>query len=161
MDGTFGLCDKRILLFILMGLDEDQKGFPLAFLLFSVPTGNKQTSAGYNTEILANLVKKWKISLGSCNGVAFTVIIAITDTDLIEWATLIRVFPDIWLLICKFHLQQCWRNHRNQEVKGKTPSHYYIKSQLSRLEDALVKTTNIKTACTLIADKHQIFRPGQ
>jgi len=113
MDGTFGLCDKRMLLFILMGLDEDHKGVPLAFLLFSALAGNRQTLAGYNTDIIADLVGRWKASLGSQNGEPFIILVAITDTDLMEQGTLIRVFPNIWLLICKFHLHQCWRNHHN------------------------------------------------
>ena len=157
MDGTFGLCDKRILLFILMGLDEDRKGVPLAFLLFSAPTGNRQTSASYNTDIIADLVEKWKVSLGSRNGEPFIILVAITDTDLMERAALIWVFPNIWLLICKFHLRQCWRNHRNREVKGKTPSHSYVKTRLSRLEDALVKTTTIDAARALIQGEWEIF----
>ena len=40
LDGTFGICDKKILLFILMGVDEKKKGVPLTFLLFSAPGGN-------------------------------------------------------------------------------------------------------------------------
>lgn len=40
LDGTFGICAKKMLLFILMGVDEKQKGIPLAFLLFSAPGGN-------------------------------------------------------------------------------------------------------------------------
>jgi hypothetical protein len=39
-----------------MGIDENRKGIPLAFLLFSVPAGNQKTCAGYNTEIIAKLL---------------------------------------------------------------------------------------------------------
>ena len=31
LDGTFGICDKKMLLFILMGVDDQRKGIPLAF----------------------------------------------------------------------------------------------------------------------------------
>ncbi|KAJ7799042.1 hypothetical protein B0H13DRAFT_2391323 [Mycena leptocephala] len=41
VDGTFGVCDSRLLLFIVMGINEDKKGVPLAFLLFSAPAGNQ------------------------------------------------------------------------------------------------------------------------
>lgn len=51
LDGTFGVCNSKILLFIGMGLDEEKKGVPLAFLLFSAPSGNKFTPAGYDTAI--------------------------------------------------------------------------------------------------------------
>lgn len=37
LDGTFGICDKRLLLFIVMGIDEHRRGVPLAFLIFSAP----------------------------------------------------------------------------------------------------------------------------
>ena len=47
LDGTFGVCSSCLLLFI-MGINEDQKGVPLALSLFSAPTGNKATHVGYN-----------------------------------------------------------------------------------------------------------------
>jgi hypothetical protein len=67
LDGTFGICDMRVLLFIALGVDEARKGVPLAFFLFSVPTGNKATHAGYDTSILVEVLKAWKNSLGSQN----------------------------------------------------------------------------------------------
>ena len=73
LDGTFGICNRKMLLFIVMGIDEDRKGVPLAFLLFSAPTKNKQTSAGYDTEILTELLREWKLSLGSKAGEDFNV----------------------------------------------------------------------------------------
>ena len=111
LDGTFGICDKKILLFILMAVDEKRKGIPLAFLLFSAPGGNQKTCAGYNTEIIAKLLTEWRHSLGSRNGELFDVHVAITDTNLMERGALVLVFPMIWLLICKFHLRQSWRNN--------------------------------------------------
>ena len=84
LDGTFGVCDKKILLFIIMGLDENKKGVPLAFLLFSAPSGNRHTAAGYNTEIIARLINAWKKSLGTRDGKEFEACVAITDTDLME-----------------------------------------------------------------------------
>lgn len=157
LDGTFGLCDKRLLLFIVMGLDEERRGVPLVFLMFSAPSGNRQTSAGYNTEIIAKLLKKWQESLGMRGGKAFKALVAITDTDLIERAALLIVFPGIWLLICKFHLRQSWRNHRNREVKGKTPGHMDIKARLRRLEEALVKSTSIDDARAAINHERDVL----
>ena len=40
LDDTFGVCNNNILLFIMMGVDEQGKGVPLVFLLFSAPSGN-------------------------------------------------------------------------------------------------------------------------
>ncbi|KAJ7147815.1 hypothetical protein C8R43DRAFT_1129369 [Mycena crocata] len=99
LDGTFGVCDSRVLLFIIMAIDENRKGVPVAFLLFSAPTGNKQSSAGYNTSIIAKLVGKWRDSLNKCaalygkTGIRFNPRCAITDTDLKERAALLIVFP--------------------------------------------------------------------
>lgn len=52
LDGTFGISDKKMLLFIAMGIDEANRGVPLAFFLFSAPEGNRKTAAGYNTDVL-------------------------------------------------------------------------------------------------------------
>ena len=83
LDGTFGICDKNMLLFILMGVDE-KKGVPLAFLLFSAPRGILTPCTGYNMEIITKLLGKWKKSLGSWNGELFKPYVAITDMDLME-----------------------------------------------------------------------------
>ncbi|KAK0231641.1 hypothetical protein EDD85DRAFT_793307 [Armillaria nabsnona] len=45
------------------------------------------------------------------DGGVFSALVTITDTDLIEQAALLNVFPHIWLLLCRFHLWQSWRNH--------------------------------------------------
>ncbi|KAJ3870920.1 hypothetical protein F5051DRAFT_446926 [Lentinula edodes] len=47
----------------ITSIDEDRKGVPIAFFLFSAPTGNQATQAGYNTEILRELLNTWKIHL--------------------------------------------------------------------------------------------------
>lgn len=57
LNGTFGISTKMILLFILMGLDEKRHGEPLALFLFSAPSGNCHTAAGYNTDILERLLR--------------------------------------------------------------------------------------------------------
>lgn len=66
LDGTFGICNSRVLLFIVMAVDEERKGVPIAFLMFSAPTDNKQSSAGYNTTILTKLLRKWHESVSAC-----------------------------------------------------------------------------------------------
>lgn len=101
LDGTFGICDKRLLLFIVMGIDEDRHGVPLAFLMFSAPSGNKQTAAGHDAEVIAKLLQKWRSSLeGYSPGKTFYPLVAIIDTDLKERAALLRVFSELILLIC-------------------------------------------------------------
>ncbi|KAF7293435.1 SWIM-type domain-containing protein [Mycena indigotica] len=53
LDGTFGVTNSPLLPFIVMVVDEANKGIPVAFLLFSAPTGNQQSSAGSLTPRLA------------------------------------------------------------------------------------------------------------
>jgi hypothetical protein len=81
LDGTFGVCDSRVLLFIAMAINEAKSGVPLAFFLFLAPAGNKATHAGYDMKILTELLLFWRNSLGTRNGMAFTPSVAITDTD--------------------------------------------------------------------------------
>ncbi|TFK45581.1 hypothetical protein OE88DRAFT_1649199 [Heliocybe sulcata] len=157
LDGTFGICNKKLLLFIFMGINGKRKGIPLAFLLFSAPSGNKQTSAGYNTDIIASLLDKWRRVLGARDGAGFEPLVAITDTDLMERRALIQIFPRIWLLICKFHLRQSWRNHRNWLIKGNSPVHMTVKNRLRRVEEALVTTLDINDARAIIEQEQQFL----
>ncbi|KAF8579840.1 hypothetical protein K439DRAFT_1648372 [Ramaria rubella] len=144
LDGTFGICDRRILLFIALGVDETGKGVPLAFFLFSAPTGNRATQAGYDTAILHQLLKEWRDSLGVRNGEEFTPLVAITDTDTKERGALTLVWPDIWLILCKFHIRQCWTNrHKKQLVHGR----------LRALETQLLDTVQHMITQQLIAQE--------
>ncbi|KAJ7337402.1 hypothetical protein DFH08DRAFT_705376, partial [Mycena albidolilacea] len=158
VDGTFGVCDKRLLLFIVMGIDENKHGVPLAFLFFSVPTRNQLSSSGYNTDILAKLLKLWRTSLETFWGrLSFYALVAITDTDLKERAALLHVFMGITLLICKFHLCQSWRNHRNKLVKGKSPESMEVKARLCLVEQKLVETTTLDAAVQIIEDERRVL----
>lgn len=142
LDGTFGICDRQLLLFIAMAIDEDRKGLPVAFFLFSAPTGNQATHAGYDTEILTELLQAWKMSLGKRSGISFTPKVAITDTDLKERGALLAVFPSICLLLCKFHLRQCWMNKRNALLPCKKTFNFdkmQIQTRLRALEEAYVQ----------------------
>nr|GAT46986.1 predicted protein [Mycena chlorophos] len=163
LDGTFGVTNSRLLLFIVMVVDEHGKGIPVAFLIFSAPTGNQQSSAGYNTEILTKLLTTWRTHLNtsSCatrpTATSFHPCTAITDTDMKERGALLAVFPDIWLLICRFHLKQCWRNHRNQMLKGTTKTVSDVKDRLRRFEQLLLEQPNEAGARAFIARKKSIL----
>ncbi|KAJ6623738.1 hypothetical protein B0H10DRAFT_2213411 [Mycena sp. CBHHK59/15] len=163
LDGTFGICDSRLLLFIVMVIDENRKGVPVAFLMFSAPTGNKQSSSGYNTDILTKVIQAWKEIVTKCGhrygfpGVIFCPYTCITDTDLKERGALFTVFPQIWLLICRFHLRQSWKNHRNKLLKGKSRLKIDLKRRLKRLEDSLVKTQTIEDARSLLVQERELL----
>ncbi|KAI0705232.1 hypothetical protein BC835DRAFT_1315131 [Cytidiella melzeri] len=65
LDGTFGISDKKMLLFIVMGIDKANHGVPLAFLLFSALALNQKTAAGYDTDILKRLLNAWRSAMGT------------------------------------------------------------------------------------------------
>jgi hypothetical protein len=139
LDGTFGVCSTRLLLFICMAIDEKRKGVPIALFLFSAPTGNRATHAGYNTAILQKLLMQWKMHLGQPTK-EFTPFVAITDTDTKERGALITVWPAICLLLCKFHLRQCWTNNRKKVLRCGGPEFWkdHIRDQLRGLEEEYV-----------------------
>ena len=70
LDGTFGVCNRKILLFIFLILDSQKQGIPVAFFLFSPPS-NKQASGSYDHKILAKLFEKFVIALETRDGTIF------------------------------------------------------------------------------------------
>lgn len=64
VDGTFGVCTSRLLVWIAMGVDESNRGIPVAMFLFSAPSGTRATHAGYDTKILTELLTHWRVWMG-------------------------------------------------------------------------------------------------
>ncbi|KAF8587603.1 hypothetical protein K439DRAFT_1298945, partial [Ramaria rubella] len=160
LDGTFGVCDRQMLLFIALGVNETGKGVPLAFLLFLAPTGNKATQAGYDTTVLYELLKAWRDSLGTQNSEIFKPTIVITDTDTKERGALILLWPDIILLLCKFHIRQCWTNHRKKVLHiGQTNNFpkQQVQNRLRALEDRLILSVEHAAAQQLITNETQVL----
>lgn len=114
-----------------MGIDDDNRGLPVAFFLFSAPSGAKATHAGYNTSILTKLLGEWKASFGDKN---FEPSVAITDTDAKERGALIKTWPNVTLLLCRFHLRQCWTNKRNS-LFGTGHTNFFTAHVTSRISD--------------------------
>ena len=144
LDGTFGVCSSRLLLFIAMAIDDSGKGLPIALFLFSAPTGNKATHAGYNRHILQELLEQWKVQLSKVNpSDSFTPYVAITDTDTKERGALLEVWPNIWLLLCKFHVRQCWTNqHKSLKLastKGSGDADFWKHHVYGRLQNLEVR----------------------
>ncbi|KAJ8089484.1 hypothetical protein PM082_014736 [Marasmius tenuissimus] len=145
LDGTFGVCTSRLLLFIALGVDEEKKGLPVALFLFSAPTGNKASHAGYNTEILRKLLLHWRLHLEKLRPAqSFIPHSAITDTDTKEQGALLR----------------CWTNHRKALGSGRKEGtapvgdatfwKETIRDQLRSLETQLITTTEHHTAVDLV-----------
>ncbi|KAJ3855966.1 hypothetical protein EV368DRAFT_79123 [Lentinula lateritia] len=157
LDGTFGVCSSRLLLFIALAVDENNKGMPVALFLFSAETGAKATHASYNTTILEKLIRSWKLHLETEFG-SFEPYSAITDTNTKERGALIRIWPQIVLLICKFHLRQCWTNHRKKILKCRAPDFWknHTRDLLQKLEVDLIATVDHAVATALL-DDHKAF----
>ncbi|KAF7978440.1 hypothetical protein HWV62_624 [Athelia sp. TMB] len=151
LDGTFGVCSSRLLLFIAMGIDEEGKGVPIAFFLFSAPTGNKATHAGYNREILRELLTSWRNHLSHGHPTSFRPLVAITDTDTKERSALLDVWLDIWLILCRFHVRQCWTNHRKKLFKELNFWQQYFLHRLLDIEVRLLDTNEHHIAMELIS----------
>lgn len=151
LDRIFGVCDKKILLFIVMGIDKKERGVSLVFLLFSASGGNKFTATEYNTEILVRMISVWQDWQGKCNEKLFVVSVAITDTDLIECKALTKVFSRIWLLICHFHLCQAWQNYWNWCLKGSTPLLSAFIDKIMCLKINLLSTITLDDATTILS----------
>ncbi|KAJ3729336.1 hypothetical protein C8R42DRAFT_558864, partial [Lentinula raphanica] len=158
VDGTFGVCSQRILLFIAMGVDRANKGVPVAFFLFSAPTGNRATHAGYNTEILAELFSAWNRHLSAKFNVSFEPYSALTDTDTKERGAILSVWPSATLLICKFHLRQCWTNNRKKlRCQGSDGARGVVTARLFQLENKLVESTDYAAALDLIQAEQSFY----
>lgn len=117
LDGTFGFCNSRMLLFVALAVGSDTHGIPIAFFLFSAPSGAIQTAANYDTTILTKLLHKWKEHCSQQGKGTFAPRVVITDTDTRERTALSTVWPGIKLLLCKFHVRQCWTNRRNKTLR--------------------------------------------
>ncbi|KAF7967903.1 hypothetical protein HWV62_32579 [Athelia sp. TMB] len=132
LDGTFGVCSSRLLLFIAMADDGKGKGIPIAFFLFSAPTGNKATHAGYNHQIIRELLAKWRDHLSVGHPCVFCPLVAITDTDTKECGTLQDRWSEIWLVLCRFHVSSCWTNKRKSLLHGHS---FWIQYTVRRLQE--------------------------
>ncbi|KAJ3966046.1 hypothetical protein EV361DRAFT_872715 [Lentinula raphanica] len=158
VDGTFGVCSRRLLLFIAMGVDEERKGLPVALFLFSAPTGNRATHAGYNTKILTELFFAWNRHLSTKFKISFEPYSALTDTDTKERGALLAVWKSVILLICKFHLRQCWTNNRKKlRCKGSEGMKGAVTARLYQLENRLIATTEHAAARALIEEERTFY----
>ncbi|KAF5328267.1 hypothetical protein D9758_017840 [Tetrapyrgos nigripes] len=157
-DGTFGVCSERILMFIAMGINENRKGLPIAIFLFSAPPGAQAMHANYDGEILYELLKSWKDHLEKKSSTAFTPTCVITDTDVHKRNALIRLWANIILLLCKFHVTQYWTNSRKAKVTGKQED--VIKADIVKHLN-LLEMVKHEDAMSLIHQEQVYFRTLQ
>ncbi|KAJ7171536.1 hypothetical protein C8R46DRAFT_846840, partial [Mycena filopes] len=118
MDLTFGFCNGRALLIILMVLDDRGKGLPVAEILFTAKKSAKAVHADYDKLILDKLLGLWKDGMGTnAAGESFEFVVGLTDNDARERFTLDKRFSAILILLCLFHVWQAWRNALNKYLR--------------------------------------------
>ncbi|KAF6743783.1 hypothetical protein DFP72DRAFT_827164 [Ephemerocybe angulata] len=153
MDLTFGFSSARALLVILMVIDENNKGIPVAQMIFTARRDAKAVHADYNQALLDEILRIFKSKMGRNEaGEEFTVAVASTDNDTRERYALLQNFPDILLLLCMFHILQCWRNQLNRSLVGipKGPERQAVRSRIWRLLRKLIRDiSDYSTATTL------------
>ncbi|KAJ7748874.1 hypothetical protein B0H16DRAFT_1319578, partial [Mycena metata] len=111
MDLTFGICSGRVLLTILMAIDEQNHGVPIAALLFSARQEAKAVHADYNGALLKKLLAEFKEAMGQNDaGEQFDIVVGSTDNDPRERFGLHGNWAAILLLLCMFHVWQAWCN---------------------------------------------------
>lgn len=100
-----------------MVIDEHNKGIPIAQLIFTAKKETKAVHADYDKTLLDEQLGLWKKGMGKNKaGKAFTPFVANTDNDTRERYALQQHWEHILLLLCMFHVWQCWRNGLNKHL---------------------------------------------
>ncbi|KAJ6557769.1 hypothetical protein B0H19DRAFT_945764 [Mycena capillaripes] len=119
MDLTFGVCLGRVLLTILMAIDENNHGLPIGAFLFSTKPEAKAVHADYNGPLLKKMLGDWKEGMGTNDaGKEFDISVGNTDNDPRERHGLQGNWVLILLLLCMFHVWQAWRNALAKHLRG-------------------------------------------
>ncbi|KAJ6512098.1 hypothetical protein C8R47DRAFT_1207449 [Mycena vitilis] len=146
MDLTFGVCNGRALLAILMVLDDQQKGLPVAFMLFTAKKSTKAVHADYTKELMSQILGQFKEGMGTNeSGEEFEPEVGGTDNDARERHGLRHNWAEIWLLLCIFHVWQAWRNGLNKYLRviPKGPDRQAIRKRLAKFLMRLLKEINL------------------
>ncbi|KAJ7938246.1 hypothetical protein B0H13DRAFT_1550355, partial [Mycena leptocephala] len=136
MDLTFGFCNGRALLALLMVIDDQGKGLPVAEILFAAKKQAKAVHTDYDKVILDKLLGLWKTGMGENEkGEEFMLFVGLTDNDPRERFALDKRFRGILLLLCIFHVWQAWRNALNKYLRPipKGDGRQSIRQRLGRL----------------------------
>ena len=90
------------------------------------------------------MLEKWRKGLGTLDGSEFAFLepqVATTDHDIHERTALQEIWPSTLLLLCMFHVWQCWRNglNRHLTVVPKGPDRLVIRRHLAKFLMRLLK----------------------
>jgi hypothetical protein len=111
LDGTFGVCSTCVLVFVLMAIDDQNVGIPVAAIIITPKKDAKAGHASYDGALLSHVLQHWKDGMGTNSaGEHFEIKVVNTDNDPQEWHGLQAVWSDIFLMLCMFHTWQSWQN---------------------------------------------------
>ncbi|TFY62444.1 hypothetical protein EVJ58_g3855 [Rhodofomes roseus] len=84
----------------------------------------------------------------------FEPFVGMTDTDTKERGALSTVWPEIVLLLCKFHVRQCWKNRRGTLKLSNIASPWrgFVEQQLLNLEERSLLQTDVHDEALAIVD---------
>ncbi|KAI0700325.1 hypothetical protein BC835DRAFT_1412129 [Cytidiella melzeri] len=117
MDGTFGVCSVRVLLFILMVVDNSNRGIPVAFFLFTAKEKHTAVHASYDSTVLEKFLFQFRAAMGKNDlGEDFEFAVGMTDINPREHRALRSQWPSMFLMMCLFHMSQAWRNTLNKHL---------------------------------------------
>ncbi|KAJ6459149.1 hypothetical protein C8R47DRAFT_994808, partial [Mycena vitilis] len=142
MDLTFGVCNGRALLAIMMVIDDENKGLPVALMLFTAKQKTKAVHADYDKLLLEEQLRLWKEGMGVNDaGEAFDPTVGSTDNDPRERHGLRANWSAIILLLCLFHIWQAWRNGLNRYLRviKKGPDRQSVRQHLAKFLMRLLK----------------------
>jgi hypothetical protein len=109
LDLTFSIYSAKILIGIVMGINKNSRGIPLAMFIFLPLKDAKAVHASYDGAILQDILTEWKKSMGKNKaGELFDILVTNTDNDSCEHFALTKVWSSIFLLFCMFHSWQAW-----------------------------------------------------
>jgi hypothetical protein len=124
-----------------MAIDEQNKGIPIAQILFTAKKDTKAVHADYDKQLLDQQLGLWKQGMGTNDsGEGFAPIVGTTDNDTRERYALQKHWDNILLLLCMFHVWQCWRNGLNKHLRiVPKENRARIRSRLARFLMRLLK----------------------
>ena len=117
LDLTFSFSSACANLLIIMALDEQKTGIPIGLIVFTAKADVKAVHADYNMQLIRSLLEKWRQGLGTRgrNQLEFLEpLVATTNYDTRERTALQEIWLSTLLLLCMFHVWQCWHNRLNR-----------------------------------------------
>ncbi|CAG8776733.1 26810_t:CDS:2 [Gigaspora margarita] len=170
IDGIFGVSKNKLLLFIIMVIDKNNKGIPILFIIFIPPSQNRLTLSGYNSNILEQLFIIFRNRISAiynqnyfsknqnATTITFSPLVTITDTDVKEQKSLLKQLGRggensivLQRQTLKAYLsnvlKEAWSTDSNEDMVRK-----FIKEKKELLETIIYKAENASNETKKVLD---------